>query len=121
MLVQSYRVTDMLRGADGGVENIRKGSLQYRCASKSTLEKARKCSLQKLLAWKSLKTLAAKPPGIENARTCSLRSHGVERVVEKEIEKDVRNPTLEDTSLEDASLRALNARAHSSLYINRYV
>ena len=63
---------------------------------------------------KCSKMIAPKPPEIENSRTCSLRSHGVERVVEKEIEKDVRNATLEDTSLEDASLRALNARVHTS-------
>ena len=68
---------------------------------------------------KCSKMLAPKPLDVENARTCSLRSriarkefHGVERIIEKEF----RSPALEDTSLDEASLRAFNARVHTSIF-----
>ena len=55
---------------------------------------------------------------LENARS---DAHGAERIIEKEIEKEFekefRSHVLEDASLNEASLRAFNARVHTSIFI----
>ena len=65
--------------------------------------------------------LAPKLPDIEMSENARFDASGGREIskmvarVERIIEKEVRSPALEDTSLDEPSLRALNARVHASL------